>query len=95
MLCARSLQSGRTAYRETLTNKLYVVCIVAGYVCPSHSVTGSRDWLHRFPALRAYNPDLIIISAGFDGSHGDTGNTKTDGRGTLGGLDLTPQGMYS
>lgn len=41
------------------------------------------------PALRAYNPDLILISAGFDGGRGDAGNLSSDG--TKGGLDLTAE----
>lgn len=28
------------------------------------------------PSLRAFNPDLIIISAGFDAGHGDLGNYR-------------------
>ena len=32
------------------------------------------------PALRAFSPDLILMSSGFDGAAGDVGNTKTDGK---------------
>jgi len=39
------------------------------------------------PALRAFKPDLILLSAGFDAAKGDVGNTKLDtGKG---GIDLT------
>eukprot|EP01138_Halocafeteria_seosinensis_P005537 gb/GECG01005660.1/.p1 GENE.gb/GECG01005660.1/~~gb/GECG01005660.1/.p1 ORF type:complete len:849 (+),score=88.65 gb/GECG01005660.1/:1-2547(+) len=41
------------------------------------------------PALRAYNPDLILISAGFDGGKGDAGNLSSDG--TKMGLDLSAE----
>tara|TARA_B100000795_G_scaffold234508_1_gene193717 strand:- start:355 stop:708 length:354 start_codon:yes stop_codon:yes gene_type:complete len=37
--------------------------------------------------LRAFKPDLILLSAGFDAAKGDVGNTKLDtGKG---GIDLT------
>lgn len=41
------------------------------------------------PALRAFGPDLILISAGFDGGAGDVGNSKNDGKATA-GMNLTP-----
>ena len=37
------------------------------------------------PRLRAFAPDLLLISAGFDGAEGDDGNAQDD----VGGLDLT------
>jgi acetoin utilization deacetylase AcuC-like enzyme/ankyrin repeat protein len=40
------------------------------------------------PALRAFNPDLILVSAGFDGSRHDIGNANLATRAP--GLDLTP-----
>ena len=40
------------------------------------------------PCLRAFSPDLILISAGFDGGCGDIGNSK---RAEL-ALDLTTPG---
>lgn len=44
------------------------------------------------PALRAFNPDLILISAGFDGTKGDVGNARhyIDGPEKM-GLDLDPE----
>lgn len=43
------------------------------------------------PALRAFNPDLILISAGFDASKGDVGNARHErGRERM-GLDLEPE----
>ena len=44
------------------------------------------------PALRAFNPDLILISAGFDACKGDVGNAKHEfGGKTKVGLDLEPE----
>eukprot|EP00957_Ditylum_brightwellii_P071747 5453804-Ditylum_brightwellii.AAC.1 len=48
---------------------------------------------HRLiPALRAFNPDLILISTGFDASRGDVGNARhyAGGRERM-GLDLEPE----
>ena len=42
------------------------------------------------PALRAFGPDLILISAGFDACSGDVGNTKSDGKASQ-GMNLTPE----
>ena len=44
------------------------------------------------PALRAFNPDLIIISAGFDAAKSDVGNARHErgGRERI-GLDLVPE----
>ena len=43
------------------------------------------------PALRAFNPDLILISAGFDAAKGDVGNARHErGRERM-GLDLEPE----
>jgi acetoin utilization deacetylase AcuC-like enzyme len=43
------------------------------------------------PALRAFGPDLILISAGFDAGKDDFGNTKTNERGVLmEGMNLSP-----
>mmetsp|Transcript_49530 Transcript_49530/g.59942 ORF Transcript_49530/g.59942 Transcript_49530/m.59942 type:complete len:391 (+) Transcript_49530:879-2051(+) len=66
---------------------------------PSHYLTGMgrkayrRAIEHRLlPALRAFNPDLILISAGFDAARGDVGNAKhiAGGREKM-GLDLDPE----
>ena len=44
------------------------------------------------PALRAFNPDLILISAGFDALKGDVGNSRHEGIGKEKmGLDLEPE----
>lgn len=44
------------------------------------------------PALRAFNPDLILISAGFDACKQDVGNAKHEfGGKTKMGLDLEPE----
>jgi len=43
------------------------------------------------PSLRAFNPDLIIISAGFDAARGDVGNARHERGGEKMGLDLEPE----
>ncbi|CAN0309919.1 unnamed protein product, partial [Hapterophycus canaliculatus] len=43
------------------------------------------------PALRAFNPQLILISAGFDAAKGDVGNCKQSARASRGGLDLSSE----
>jgi acetoin utilization deacetylase AcuC-like enzyme len=44
------------------------------------------------PALRAFNPDLILISAGFDACKGDVGNAKHEfGSKEKMGIDLEPE----
>lgn len=40
------------------------------------------------PAMRAFNPDLILVSAGFDGSKNDIGNKRGGDRKAAVGLDL-------
>jgi len=49
--------------------------------------------MHRLlPALRAYGPDLILISAGFDGGERDLGCRRLGGDGPcMHGLDLLPE----
>lgn len=43
------------------------------------------------PALRAFNPDLILISAGFDAANGDVGNARHERGRERVGLDLEPE----
>lgn len=43
------------------------------------------------PALRAFNPDLILISAGFDAAKGDVGNARHEKDRERMGLDLEPE----
>jgi acetoin utilization deacetylase AcuC-like enzyme len=43
------------------------------------------------PALRAFNPDIILISAGFDAAKGDVGNARHERGGEKMGLDLEPE----
>jgi len=43
------------------------------------------------PALRAFNPDLIILSTGFDAARGDVGNARHYVNGEAMGLDLEPE----
>ena len=57
---------------------------------------GRLEWRQAFagrvvPALRAFGPDLILLSAGFDGGCGDIGNSKMDVKEKYHqGLDLSP-----
>jgi hypothetical protein len=43
------------------------------------------------PALRAFNPSLILLSTGFDPVEGDVGNTKTGTADADPGMDLRPE----
>lgn len=43
------------------------------------------------PSLRAFNPDLILISAGFDAAKGDVGNARHERGRERVGLDLEPE----
>ena len=43
-----------------------------------------------FPTLRAFNPDLILLSAGFDAGKHDIGNSRIDKR-YLDGMDVEPE----
>jgi len=57
---------------------------------------GRLEWRAAFaqrvlPSLRAFCPDLVLISAGFDGGAGDIGNSKLDAAEKYHqGLDLLP-----
>jgi acetoin utilization deacetylase AcuC-like enzyme len=44
------------------------------------------------PALRAFSPDLILLSTGFDAAEGDVGNVKNEvpAGGIAKGMDLRP-----
>ena len=59
--------------------------------------TGRAEWRAAFsqrvlPALRAFTPDLLLISAGFDGGCNDVGNSKLDSNEKYHqGLDLKPE----
>ena len=44
------------------------------------------------PTLRAFNPDLILLSTGFDAAEGDVGNARTVAGGSSEkGMDLRPE----
>jgi SHAQKYF class myb-like DNA-binding protein len=43
------------------------------------------------PALRAFNPSLVLLSTGFDGMAGDVGNVKVTSSGTQEGMNLTAE----
>jgi acetoin utilization deacetylase AcuC-like enzyme len=62
------------------------------YGLPPASSAGRVAFRHAvvtrlLPALRAYSPGLLLLSAGFDGAHLDQGNL----RGQKPGLDLQPE----
>lgn len=70
---------------------------VASPRLPSASATSGRQAYRQaiqsrlLPALRAFDPDLILISAGFDACKGDVGNARHErGRERM-GLDLEPE----
>ena len=46
------------------------------------------------PTLRAFSPDLIFISAGFDARKDDIGNTKLGTAPLQGGMDLEPDDFF-
>ena len=56
---------------------------------------GRAEWRSAFtqrvlPALRAFGPDLLLLSSGFDGGCGDVGNSKLDDKEKYHqGLDLS------
>ena len=60
------------------------------------SAGGREEWMARLrervlPPIRAFRPDLLIISAGFDAANHDVGNAGVDRRGQrLPGADLQP-----
>jgi acetoin utilization deacetylase AcuC-like enzyme len=66
---------------------------------PTHFLFGSGRKAFRrairtrlLPSLRAFNPDLVLISAGFDACHGDVGNAKHMAGGKeKAGIDLDPE----
>ena len=54
-----------------------------GAASPRLCGCGRVEWRQAFanrivPSLRAFGPDLILLSAGFDGGCGDIGNSKLD-----------------
>ena len=57
---------------------------------------GREEWMRHLrervlPPLRAFKPDLLIISAGFDAANHDVGNQGHDRRGQrLAGINLQP-----
>jgi len=60
------------------------------------------EWMKAFrerliPSLRAFGPELIIVSAGFDAASGDIGNIGVDAkRGVrLQGINLRPEDFES
>lgn len=48
-------------------------------------------WQRILPALRAFGPDLMLLSSGFDGGCSDIGNSILDNKEKYHqGLDLSP-----
>jgi acetoin utilization deacetylase AcuC-like enzyme len=69
-----------------------------GMASPGHATAQSGRAAYRqaiqtrlLPSLRAFNPDLILISAGFDAAKGDVGNARHERGGEKIGLDLEPE----
>jgi acetoin utilization deacetylase AcuC-like enzyme len=66
---------------------------------PAHYLLGTGRMAYRravqqrlLPSLRAFNPDLILLSSGFDASRGDVGNARHYIGGTQRmGIDLEPE----
>lgn len=66
---------------------------------PAHYLLGTGRMAYRravqqrlLPSLRAFNPDLILLSSGFDASRGDVGNARHYiGRTQQIGIDLEPE----
>lgn len=46
------------------------------------------------PSLRAFNPELILLSSGFDAVVDDVGNSRSQGRGMVCGMDLLPEDYF-
>ena len=62
--------------------------IVSGYLSRCLSRGSKWPWASR--TLRAFSPDLLLLSSGFDGACGDIGNSKTDDKEKYHqGLDLS------
>lgn len=62
----------------------------------AHNSSGFKEMRHQLtnrviPAMRAFNPDLILISAGFDGCNNDVGNKEGGDRNGRVGMDLCPE----
>ena len=61
------------------------------------AVGGREEWMKRLrervlPPLRAFEPDLLILSAGFDAARGDVGNAGVNRRGQrVAGINLSPE----
>lgn len=74
---------------------------LSGSSSPAPSVAGATGGRFTYrksiqdrllPALRAFNPDLILISAGFDACKDDVGNAKHEiGGKQKAGMDLEPE----
>ena len=66
-----------------------------GCVCCGHEVhMGQDSFMKKFqdrilPALRSFDPDLILLSAGFDAGKNDVGNARHTPRYQT-GMDLQP-----
>jgi len=65
---------------------------------PSHYLLGTGRQAYRMaittrllPSLRAFNPDLVLISAGFDAAKYDVGNARHGPRAQRQGMDMEPE----
>ena len=97
----RANQSNDGSSSETGTPRMSDAEMESRLSSPTSSssrVGGGRQAYRRaiqdrlLPSLRAFNPDLILISAGFDACKGDVGNAKHEigGKEKM-GIDLEPE----
>lgn len=82
-----SLSSGNENSHKSMAEKIYA------------DTFGRVEFLQTFklqmiPAMRSFEPDLILISAGFDASSGDVGNTRFYSQKINNGMDLKQEDFY-
>ena len=85
-------QTQQSTSSNTNTNMVPMTTSVAGTVLilPGRMAYRQAITSRLLPSLRAFNPDLILISAGFDASSGDVGNARHEKDRERMGMDLLP-----
>ncbi|MDA9099032.1 hypothetical protein N9L76_08875 [bacterium] len=89
------LDGSGAALGKSQNRKEKEMCVVSPRA-PPPPAGGREEWMrklryHILPSLRAFKPDLLLISAGFDAANHDVGNMGMDRRGQRnGGVNLTP-----
>jgi len=91
-----SMQDGDSVMSNGVTNQSKSATHRQSH--PNYSLGSGREAYRRsiqqrlLPALRAFNPDLILVSLGFDASRGDVGNARhyAGGKEAV-GIDLEPE----